>query len=186
MNIISSSKTLESGIDVTGHDPAPYPRRRHVRNGQTRAFISHEPYMLAAFPFIMYALGPSMLGIEYLGNRISLVPIRKVPDGSKLIGVPETFTPGSPANSVVQSTANAEGFAVKVCQPTTKTEELGNGVESLSITVLLPITKLPEGPRLVGVPDNVIRVPPGDIVVPSIGNPEGSALNVCPATVKVV
>lgn len=98
---------------------------------------------------------------------VILVPITKLPDFSKLTGVPEIVTPGPPAEIFVPATKKAVGLAVKVWPPTVKTD----GEASLdSILVLVPMTKFPEGPKLTNVPEIVTPGPPADSVVPAIAN----------------
>ena len=53
------------------------------------------------------------------------------------------------------------------------------------MTVLLPMTKLPARPRLTPVPARVMAAPPAEIVVSSTLKPEGFAVKVWPATVKI-
>ncbi len=47
-----------------------------------------------------------------------------------------------------------------------------------STVVLVPMTKLPEGPKLTSVPESVAPGPPADIVVPAIEKAVGFGVKV--------
>ena len=47
------------------------------------------------------------------------------------------------------------------------------------------MARVPPGAKETGVPEIITAEPPGEIVVPSIANPVGWAVNVCPATAKM-
>ena len=54
-----------------------------------------------------------------------------------------------------------------------------------SFVTLVPIIKLPEGPKLTGVPEIVTPRPPADTVVPAIENAIGLGVKTWPPTVKI-
>ena len=54
-----------------------------------------------------------------------------------------------------------------------------------STTLVLPMTRVPPKFMLTGVPEMMTPFPPGRIEVPSIANPVGLAVMVCPATVTI-
>lgn len=92
-------------------------------------------------------------------------PISNNPEASKLIGVPEMVTPGSPAVRVVPAIEKTVGDR---------------------FIVLLPIFRIPAVPKLMGVPEMVIPGLPGERVVPAIVKADGFAVSVCPAAGKTV
>ena len=49
----------------------------------------------------------------------------------------------------------------------------------------MPMTNIPPGSKLTGVPDIVTPGPPADIVVPSMENALGLAVKTCPSTVSI-
>ena len=51
--------------------------------------------------------------------------------------------------------------------------------------MLLPTSKRPDAPKLIGVPEIVKPGPPAEMAVPSIENAVGFAVKTCPATVKI-
>ena len=55
-----------------------------------------------------------------------------------------------------------------------------------SLLVLFPTTKLPDGPKLTGVPEIVTPGPPAEMVVPPIEKAVGFGVKTCPPTVKGV
>lgn len=81
-----------------------------------------------------------------------LLPMSKMPDACKLIGVPEIVTPGPPTEMVVPSIEKAVEFAVKTCPATVYTDkeapapsrEAGTTMpDAPGVTVWLPITYAP-------------------------------------------
>ena len=112
---------------------------------------------------------------------VVLLPIISLPDGPRLIEVPSIVNPAPPAESVVPSIEKAEGLAVNVWLPTVK---MGGAICG-SIAVLLPMTSIPEWPRLMTVPDAMIPVPPAEMEVPSMAKADGFAVKIWPPTVKI-
>ena len=51
--------------------------------------------------------------------------------------------------------------------------------------LLVPMTNIPPGSKLTGVPEIVTPGPPADIVVPSMENAVGFAVKTCPSTVSI-
>ena len=49
----------------------------------------------------------------------------------------------------------------------------------------MPMTNIPPGSKLTGVPEIVTPGPPADIVVPSMENAVGFAVKTCPSTVRM-
>ena len=103
-----------------------------------------------------------------------LPPISNNPEAPKLMRVPEMVMPGSPAVRVVPAIEKAVGSGVKVWPATVRA--VGD-----RFTVLLPMSSIPEAPRLMRVPAMVIPGLPGERVVPAIPKPRGFAVKVCPA-----
>ena len=108
-----------------------------------------------------------------------LPPISNNPEVPKLIGVPEMVMPGPPAVRVVPATEKAVGLGVKVWPATVRA--VGD-----RFIVLLPISSIPEAPRLMGVPEMVMPGLPAERVVPAILKPDGFAVKVCPAADSTV
>ena len=105
-----------------------------------------------------------------------LVPISSVPDDSRLIGVPDIVTPGPPAEIMVLPIANSVGLGVKTWPPTVYTPGVLvlAAIATLSmLAILVPIFNIPDGSRIIGVPEIVAPGPPADMVVPSIVNAIG-------------
>ena len=117
-------------------------------------------------------------------REMVLLPIFRRPEGPKLTVVPSTITPGPPAEIVVPSMENAVGLGVKTWAPTVY--EVGETSLTDSDIVLPPISKMPEGPKLIGVPSTVIPGPPAEMVVPSIENAVGLGVKTSPPTVSAV
>ena len=114
-------------------------------------------------------------------NFVTLVPIIKLPEGPKLIGVPEIVTPRPPTDTVVPAIENAIGFGVITWPPIVKT---GAEAPLGRIVVLVPMTRLPEGPKLTDVPNVVTPGPPAERVVPAIENAIGCGVKTWSLTVN--
>jgi len=95
--------------------------------------------------------------------------------------VPEMVAAGPPAKRVLPAMTTPPGTAAKVWPATVKAEALGVGVGSAIVDV--PTTR-PELPNTTGVPDIVIAGAPGKSVLPEMTTPLGTAVKVCPATVR--
>lgn len=62
---------------------------------------------------------------------------------------------------------------------------LPNSGDVGSIMVLVPMTRSAAVPRLTGVPESIIPLPPGVSVTPAMANPEAAATKLWPAIVKL-
>ena len=108
-----------------------------------------------------------------------LPPISNNPEVPKLMRVPEMVMPGPPAVRVVAAIEKAVGSGIKVWPATVRA--VGD-----RFTVLLPMSSIPEAPKLMRVPAMVIPGLPGERVVPATLKPEGFAVKVCPAADSTV
>ena len=119
--------------------------------------------------------------VEEVGDERSIVlpPISNNPPVPKLIGLPEIVIPGPPAVRVVPAIEKAVGFGVNVWLAIVRA--VGD-----RLIVLLPMFRIPEGFRLMLVPEMVMPGLPGERVVLAILKPEGFAMKVCPAADKMV
>lgn len=116
--------------------------------------------------------------LPFVANRMSLLPTRKDPDASRLIGAPEIVRPVPPASNVLPFNESSEALPMYVCPSIVNVDRGGAFVGGGdNVTVLLPTINLPEGPRLIGVPEMVIPAPPMESVVESMLNAEGLAVN---------
>lgn len=102
-------------------------------------------------------------------------------EGPTEIIVPEIVIAGPPTGTVLPDMITPPGTAVKVWPATVKAEELGVSVGMAIVDV--PTTR-PELPNTTGVPVMVKAGPPGESVLPEMTTPLGTAVKVCPATVK--
>ena len=139
------------------------------------AIVSPGPPAEIVVPAIENAVGfgvktwfPTVKAVGY--SFVTLAPMIKLPEGPKLTGVPAIVTPWPPADNVVPAIENAIGLGVKAWPPTVKT---GGEAPLGRIVVLVPMTRLPEGPKLTDVPDIVTPGPSADRVVPAIENAIG-------------
>ncbi len=97
--------------------------------------------------------------------------------------VPSTVMAGPPAERTVPAMGKADGLGVKVW-PATVYTLLEGGSDRLGRSIVeLPITRAPDGSRLMRVPSILTAGPPAETVVPATGNAEGFGVNVWPATV---
>lgn len=117
-----------------------------------------------------------------VGSAKRPVPMSKVaPPASRLTTVPETTATLDAATfSVTPSTTTKEECAW-TSKPLIFTSGETGDVESG--VVLEPMTRLPDGPRLMIVPSMVAAGPSAKIVVPAMENAEGFGVNIWPATV---
>ena len=150
------------------------------------AIITPGPPAEIVIPAIGNAVGfgvktwsPTVKAVEY--SFVALVPTIKLPEGPKLTGVPEIVTPTPPADTLVPAIENAIGFSVKTWPPTVRT---GGKFPLGRILVLVPMTRLPEGPKLTKVPNVVTPVPPAERVVPAIENAIGCGVKTWSPTVN--
>lgn len=105
-----------------------------------------------------------------------------ISEGPTEILVSEIVIAGPPAERVLSDIATPpSGTKVKVWPATVKVEEFGVGVGRAIVDV--PTTR-PELPNTIGVPDKLRAGPPGDRVLPDTITPPGTAVKVCPATVR--
>ena len=111
---------------------------------------------------------PTVKAVGY--SFVTLVPIIRLPEGPKLTGVPEIVTPRPPADTVVPAIENAIGLGVKTWPPTVRT---GSEAPLGRIVVLVPMTRLSEGPKVTEVPNIVTPGPSAERVVPAIENAIG-------------
>ena len=108
-----------------------------------------------------------------------LSPMSNDPEVPKLMRVLEMVMPGPPAVRVVLAIEKAVGLGVKVWPATARA--VGD-----RFTVLLPMSSIPEAPRLMRVPAMVIPGLPCARVVPAILKPRGFAVKICPAADSTV
>ena len=103
------------------------------------------------WPATVYACAANGVDNGFV-REIVVLPIANAPDLSRLMAVPATVTAGPPAETIVPATEKAEGLGVKVW-PATASTGVGDG--SVREMVLLPIARIPEWSRLIGVPSTV-------------------------------
>lgn len=127
---------------------------------------------------------PATVKAEELGVSVGMaivdVPTMR-PELPSTKGVPDMVIAGPPGDRVLPAMTTPPGTAVKVCPATVKAEELGFGAGRAIVDV--PTTR-PELPNTTGVPVMVKAGPPGESVLPEMTTPLGTAVKVCPATVK--
>ncbi|KAK3170359.1 hypothetical protein OEA41_009746 [Lepraria neglecta] len=104
-------------------------------------------------------------------RRMMLLPMSRVSEVSNLTILPSMVTPGPPANMVVPSIEKDFGLGLKTSFPTVKT--VGEAGLAESNIVLLPMSKIPDIPKLTTVPSIVTPGPPAEMGVPSIENAVG-------------
>ena len=121
---------------------------------------------------------PSDVKTTGLAAVVLVLPsMTRLPDDPRLTATPEKVTRGPPAVTGVPAMSNEVGLAVTVLPAIVKTER---PVEEPR----LPTTKLPDGPKLTGVPSMLTPAPPGVITAPIIETADGSEMvNVWPAAV---
>ena len=95
--------------------------------------------------------------------------------------MPEITTPGPPGVSVVPAMGKPAGEAVKVCPPMVKAE--AGLVEGERAMVEVPMWRIPDGAREMGVPEMVMPGAPGTRVWLPMVRAVGFGVSVCPATV---
>lgn len=107
------------------------------------------------------------------------LPITRMPDGDRDTAVPAIVTALPPGVIAAPPTWKPDGFAAKTSLPALKTLngfDVGPGTARL--TLELPIARIPEGDKDIGVPDMVIVAELGRMVESPTRKPVGLAVNV--------
>ena len=115
------------------------------------------------------------------------VPISDVsaPACRPLAFPPGRVTPAELAVSIIPSTMTIEEDSTLTANPSLLISDDGNvggGVVKSGI-VLEPMSKIPDGWRLMTVPSRLAAGPPTETIVPAMAKAEGSGVNVWPAIV---
>ena len=122
-----------------------------------------------------------------VGNAKRPVPISNVAPPAARLAVfpPERVTPAAPALRVFPSTMTMEEDSALTLKPSiskSNDRNVGGGVVESGI-VLEPMSKIPDGWRLITVPSTVAADPPAEMMVLAIGNAEGFGVKVWLAAV---
>lgn len=98
---------------------------------------------------------------------------------------PGRVTPAAPAVSVIPSTTTMEEDSALTSNPSISISDDGNVDEGVvkSEIVLEPMSKIPDGCRLMTVPSTVAVDPPAERKVLAMGNAEGFGVKIWPAMV---
>ena len=156
-------------------------RIRLANNYHKNARIGQIKYITNSVPSRFLTIGlssPPEGGLEVfrgcLGVEVSVLTlVPRSPDIPKLIGVPGFVIPAPPAEIVVPVTANVVGLGENTSVPivSVASQECPVVLARLAmLAILVPIFRIPDASRRIGVPAIVTPGLSAEIVVPAIGN----------------